>query len=252
LPWEAIKYVSGGFTLCAFFVAALLSYLKNRTQEERKRIETARPEDRADLVAKTLEFFNVDTRGLTREQQFQLAMRQINGRIERFRLVAIVVVVLAIIGAGLSAYAITVQKQIPDLTAPKKPDDDVHPNPPAPNGSTDKVPPLVKGGAAIGTSFQYTFTKNGSQCVNETAKVSPTEWQERPVTGSAAGCLVDAVIFEFTERESKDPRYILLYDEGRNLLARFGNVEKGQSTPSEWRLVSESKWNEVRAVTRAN
>jgi len=111
LPWEAIKYVSTGFTLCAFVVAALLSYLKNRTQEQRKSIESARPEDRADLVSRTLEFFNIDTQGLSREQQFLIAMRQINGRIERYRLVAIVVVVLAIIGAGLSAYAITVQNK---------------------------------------------------------------------------------------------------------------------------------------------
>jgi hypothetical protein len=118
LPWEAIKYVSTGFTLCAFVVAALLSYFKSQTQEQRKRIESARPEDRADLVVRTLEFFNIDTTGLSRDQQFLIAMRQINGRIERFRIVAIVVVVLAIIGAGLSAYALTVQKKITGTVEP--------------------------------------------------------------------------------------------------------------------------------------
>jgi len=45
-------------------------------------------------------------------------MRQVNGRIERFRLVAIVVVILAIVGAALSAYAITVQTNSIGLTKP--------------------------------------------------------------------------------------------------------------------------------------
>jgi hypothetical protein len=111
LPWEAIKYVSSGFTLCAFVVAALFAYLRNRSQEERKRIESASPEDRAALVAKTLEIFSVDTTNLTRQQQFDIAMRQINGRIEHFRIIAVVVVVLAALGAGLSALALAGQKQ---------------------------------------------------------------------------------------------------------------------------------------------
>jgi len=242
MPWEAIKYVSSGFALCAFVVAALFSYLKNRSQEERKRIESAPPDDRADLVAKTLEIFNVDTTGLTRRQQFEIAMRQINGRIERFRLIAIVVVVLAVTGAGLSAYALGAQKK----SSAKKADD---------GGQTpiaEKIPPLVTNGAPVGAEFQYTFTKEGGslECVNETVKVSPTEWEERPAPGVAAGCLVGAVIFKFTERESGDPHYILLYDESRSLFARLTVTEKGQLSPSEWRLVSSPVWNVTRSVTR--
>lgn len=234
MPWEAIKYVSSGFALCAFVVAALLTYLKNRSQEERRRIESAPPDDRADLVAKTLEIFNVDTTGLTRQQQFEIAMRQINGRIERFRLIAIVVVVLAVTGAGLSAYALGVQKKsLPALIA-------------------EEIPPLVTGGAPVGTEFQYTFTKEGGslECVNETVKVSSTEWEERPAPGVAAGCLAGVVIFKYTERESGDPHYILLYDEGRGLFARLTFTENGQLSPSEWRLVSSPVWNVTRSVTR--
>jgi hypothetical protein len=244
MPWEAIKYVSSGFALCAFVVAALLTYFKNRSQEERKRIESAPPEDRADLVAKTLEIFNVDTTGLTRQQQFEIAMRQINARIERFRLVAIVVVVLAIIGAGLSAYALGVQKQAKAADGAGRTD--------TPTTIAEKIPPLVTGGAPVGTEFQYNFTKEGGslECVNETVKVSPTEWEERPAPGAAAGCLVGVVIFKYTERESGDPHYILLYDEGRSLFARLTFTEKGQLSPSEWRLVSNPVWNVTRSVTR--
>jgi hypothetical protein len=246
MPWEAIKYVSSGFALCAFVVAALFTYLKNRSQEERKRIESAPPDDRADLVAKTLEIFNVDTTGLTRQQQFEIAMRQINGRIERFRLIAIVVVVLAITGAGLSAYALGVQKKSLD---PVKAGDEGGPERTA---APEKIPPLVTGGAPVGTTFQNTFTKDGGslECTNETVKVSPTEWEERPAPGVAAGCLVGAVIFKFTEREPGDPRYILLYDESRSVFGRLTVIEKGQLSPSEWRLVSHPVWNVTTSVTR--
>ena len=60
--WEALKYVSSGFTLCAFIVATVVFYLNHRIKEERKRIEAAPAEDRASLVAKTLEVFHVEYR----------------------------------------------------------------------------------------------------------------------------------------------------------------------------------------------
>ena len=76
-------------------------------------------EDRASLVAKTLEVFHVDTAGLSRQQQFDIALRQINGPIERFRIIATLVVVLALVAAGLSAYAIAVEKK-PQETGRRK------------------------------------------------------------------------------------------------------------------------------------
>jgi hypothetical protein len=168
---------------------------------------------------------------------------------------------IAFLGAGLSAYALALQKKPPDqptvspnTSQPAKPTDKSGPgNKPAPSSSGEKIPPLVKGGAPIGTEFQYDFAKDDSLlCVNEYVKVSPTKWQERPVRGGPAGCLVGAVIFKYTERESDDPHYILLYDEGRNLLARFSNTQKGQMSPSEWRLVSSQGWNVSHSVMRTN
>ncbi len=126
--WEALKYVSSGFTLCAFIVATVVFYLNHRIKEERKRIEAAPAEDRASLVAKTLEVFHVDTAGLSRQQQFDIAMRQINGRIERFRIIATLVVVLALVAAGLSAYAIALEKKPQEQGAEKSLDSDFDPN----------------------------------------------------------------------------------------------------------------------------
>ena len=63
----------------------------------------------------------LNTAGLSRQQQFDIAMRQINGRIERFRIIAALVVVLALVAAELSAYAIAVEKKPQEQGAEKSP-----------------------------------------------------------------------------------------------------------------------------------
>ena len=115
---------------------------------------------------------------------------------------------------------------------------------------SETIPPIVKAGAPISTKYQYRFTKNNLECVGEYVKVSATEWQEGIASDSPAGCQVDAVVFKYTERESSDPRYFLLYDEGRNLFARLDNTAVGQTSPTDWRLVSSQAWNVAHSVTR--
>lgn len=114
------------------------------------------------------------------------------------------------------------------------------------------IPPIVKGGAPVGTKFQNKYLKNNIECVGETVKVSATEWEERNSADSPASCNVDAVIFKFTERESDDPQYFLVYDEGRNLLAHYPNVPVGQTGPSAWRQPPSQTWNAGRSLTRVN
>ncbi|MGH9734319.1 MAG: hypothetical protein ACRD8A_07000 [Candidatus Acidiferrales bacterium] len=120
-------------------------------------------------------------------------------------------------------------------------------------GPTPLIPPIVKGGAPVGTKYQAKYKKNDLECVNETVKVSVTEWQERTASSdSPAACQVDATIFQYSERESKEPQYFLLYDEGRNLFARLPNIAVARTGPSDWRLVSNHTWNVGRSVTRVN
>jgi hypothetical protein len=116
------------------------------------------------------------------------------------------------------------------------------------------IPPIVEGGASIGTTFQNTFTRNGGSlvCVNEFVKVSATEWRERPSSNDPSGCLTDSPNFRYTERTSDDPHYILLYDEGRSLLAHITNTERGQAGPTAWRLISDPTWNSGGSLTRIN
>ncbi len=120
----------------------------------------------------------------------------------------------------------------------------------APNAQ--HIPPIVKGGAPIGTKYQYRYKKNELECIGEYVKVSKTEWQERNSSDAPSGCQVDAVIFKYTERETEDSQYFLLYDEGRNLFARLANAAVGETNPTDWRLVSDQTWNVAHSVTRVN
>jgi len=114
------------------------------------------------------------------------------------------------------------------------------------------IPAIVQGGAPVGTKFQYATKRNGLDCVGEYVKLSPTEWKERPSSDSPPGCQADWVIFHFSERKSDEPDYFVLYDESRNLLARLRNTPTGQSSLTEWRLVTNPTWNVTYSVTRVN
>jgi hypothetical protein len=122
---------------------------------------------------------------------------------------------------------------------------------PQPGSADLKVPPIAVPGAAIGTMYDYTSQDPGSiQCRGEFIKVSASTWYERHVPQDPPQCLVNAVIFTYTERESPDKTYILLYDAGRKLFARLTNTPIGEASPNEWRLISGVDWNVSRMIVR--
>jgi hypothetical protein len=106
MPWDAIKYVGSGLTLAAFIIAVIAWILKTKSEERAKLIDLAKEDERADLVRNALEFFAVDTAGLTKTQQYQLALEQIRGRAQRFKILALVVCFVAVLGAMLAIYAL--------------------------------------------------------------------------------------------------------------------------------------------------
>lgn len=108
IMWQAIAYISSGLTLVAFLAAVVAWILKGKTEERERLIRTAKADQRADLVRNALEFFHVDTPGLTREQQYNVAIEQIRARAQRFRITAVVICCLAAFGAVLAAYAISI------------------------------------------------------------------------------------------------------------------------------------------------
>lgn len=122
--WEAIQYVTTGLTLIAFLVSVIAWTYKSKSEERERLIKTASEDKRADLVRSALEFFDVDTVGLTKEQKYELALAQIHARAQRFRTTAVVVCVLAIVLAAVSAYAISrtdIKLRMKEKEVPKAP-----------------------------------------------------------------------------------------------------------------------------------
>src|ERR1041385_4419063 len=116
MPWSAIAYVSGGLTLLAFVVTTAAWVQRNNVLSAERRIRLAPPAERAHLVERTLEFFNIETALLTREQQYDLAIRQIDARAQRFKIIAFVVAVLFAITAGVALYAIAHESYVSRAT----------------------------------------------------------------------------------------------------------------------------------------
>jgi len=104
--------------LAAFIVAAIAWILKSKSEERERLIDLAKEDERADLVRDALEFFSVDTAGLTKAQQYQLALEQIRARSQRFKIVAVIVCIIAVLGAVVAAYAISRPKAQRDDTKP--------------------------------------------------------------------------------------------------------------------------------------
>lgn len=123
--WQAIQYVSSGLTLVAFVVAAIVGVLRSKIREKERLIKTASESDRAGLVKDALEFFSVDTSKLSREQQVVVAMAQIRARLLRFTMIIFAVIVLALIGACLAAYAMSKTGQGIAANASSSPPGDV-------------------------------------------------------------------------------------------------------------------------------
>lgn len=105
--WEAIAYVSSGFTLAAFIVAVIAWIGRTKIKERENLIGLAGVDDRKELVQSALEYFHVEIGNLSREAQFRIALEQIRARSRRFTIIALLIGFLAILAAIYSAYAVS-------------------------------------------------------------------------------------------------------------------------------------------------
>jgi len=95
-PFQAIQYVGTPVALVAFVVAVVAWVYRSRLVERRKLIESAPEAERAKLLdAAIRDFTTVNTETLTREQRYQLAVRLIEERSARTRVLAVVGVLVA-------------------------------------------------------------------------------------------------------------------------------------------------------------
>src|SRR5262245_27921056 len=109
--WRAITYVTSGLTLVAFIVAIAAVLVKRSLAQKERQIKLAPDNQRAELIERALEFFSVDTSNLNSNQQYRLAVEQIHARAVRFKTTALVVTILAVLTAGVTAFAIWQDKK---------------------------------------------------------------------------------------------------------------------------------------------
>lgn len=93
--WGAIGNVTSIFTLLAFIVAAVVTVLRLRVNRDLKLVQAAREEERPELASRALERVTIDTRGMTDQQRFELAMEQLRERRRRLSAVLGTAVALA-------------------------------------------------------------------------------------------------------------------------------------------------------------
>jgi hypothetical protein len=82
--WDVIPSIKSPYTLAAFVAAVVATILWRLIDRQRRLIVSAPEKQRAELVRNALEFFQVDTKNLTRAQQYDLALHQIRQRARRF------------------------------------------------------------------------------------------------------------------------------------------------------------------------
>lgn len=99
MMWTAIESVSSLVTLVAFVVAVFAYSIRNKALQRKKLIETAPESERAALIDKTLEFFDVDTSSLSQPKKLGIALAQIKARAQRFLITAIVITIIAFLAA---------------------------------------------------------------------------------------------------------------------------------------------------------
>ena len=104
--WDAIGHVSTGLTLIAFMVAAAVSAYRLQLRSRIKTIEAVPPSERGKLIEKELNAFGIDAGNLSRTQQFEIALRELNLRSRKLLALTLVVVLITLIFGLISFNAL--------------------------------------------------------------------------------------------------------------------------------------------------
>jgi tetratricopeptide (TPR) repeat protein len=116
IMWGALHYVETGLSLVAFVVAAILWAYRARLTHRAKIIKSAPEQDRLEAITATAEFFRVDVSGLTRAQQTDIVLAQIDARARRHFLWAVVSLVVFVSLAAITMVSIWSSKTVGPVT----------------------------------------------------------------------------------------------------------------------------------------
>src|SRR5262245_32877012 len=95
--WDAIKLVSSGVTLAAFLGAVAYAAYRFQSRATERLIKAAPEKERGSLVQDALKHFRIDTTGLTKEQQYNLALEQIRAHASGLTVKIVAVCFIAVI-----------------------------------------------------------------------------------------------------------------------------------------------------------
>jgi hypothetical protein len=159
--WTTIKDVGTWITLIAF-ICAVAAWLYRTYLLQRERLIKSVPEDkRARLVEQTYVLFKVSTAKLSREQQYNLALKQISEQARKVQLTAGVIALISVLAAALTFVAIP--RLIPSPSPPPAPT----PTPDSLSGKIEQVEVIQNPGggaqAFILLSIENTGTPTGIQ-----------------------------------------------------------------------------------------
>jgi hypothetical protein len=104
--WGVIPYITGGFALVAFIVAALAKADSRQLRQREFLINSVPANERAPLVEKTLILFNVDTKGLPKKTLEKIVFEQLKASREALRLKVTAALIVAFLATGLTALAL--------------------------------------------------------------------------------------------------------------------------------------------------
>lgn len=86
--FEGIQYVTGGFTLIAFVVAAIAFVITHNISKRERLISTVPESDRAALIEKELQKYVIeDTSSLTKAQKYDLLSKQMHLRSDQLKII---------------------------------------------------------------------------------------------------------------------------------------------------------------------
>lgn len=103
---ENIQYVTGGFSLLAFIIGAVVLLAKYNLDNRKELISQSTGEEKIKALEAVLEYFGVDTEGLTKQQKYNIAMEQIKNKRHRLNLNAFILCFISVIFAGVATYTI--------------------------------------------------------------------------------------------------------------------------------------------------
>lgn len=103
---STIPYIGSGLTLAAFVFGVSAWVYKSKIEEREKLIRAAKQDDRAKLVQDALEFFHIETKYLTKEQKYNLAIEQIKNKAQRFKIGLIFASFVCLLGFIITLFSI--------------------------------------------------------------------------------------------------------------------------------------------------